>query len=123
MAAILPTGVPPRPPRRSASCTSRSAARGMPIAERVEQARDLWPLLEGRYVAGETECYAHLLDVVLAARADGEVRLEPLTVGLVERVFEVVRDELHELLAGHVGRSSSSGYTNANQRTPARCRF
>jgi hypothetical protein len=92
-------------------------AGGMPSAERVEEARDLGPLLEGLEVVGETERHTHLLDVPIAARADVQVGLELVTLGLVERAVEVVRDQLHELLAGHhgpwrpTGPSSSSGYT------------
>src|SRR6478672_12906678 len=43
----------------------------------------------------------HLLEVCLAARTESEVLLEPVPRLLVEHVLEVVRDQLHELLAGH----------------------
>src|SRR5207248_2047713 len=54
-------------------------------------------------LACEADGGAHLLDVRVAARAERQVAFEALALGRRQAVFEVVGDQLHQLLAAQVG--------------------
>src|SRR3954447_14554296 len=81
----------------------------------------------GRGLAGQCERAAELCEMLLAAVALRQMRLQTSAVVRVQRALEVVGDALDELLAGHLGqlvvagahvRCSSSA---ARTRERARC--
>jgi hypothetical protein len=53
-------------------------------------------------VAERVDCLPHLVDVVAAALADGEVGLEPLHVEVGQPFLEIVGDELDQLVASQL---------------------
>src|SRR5438093_11385210 len=93
-------GRPARSLDACGACFLRSASARMPIAERAEESRFGTGIeLLGRQTAGELDRRPHLLEIRPAAVARLNVRLEASALLGWKRVLEVVRDELHELLA------------------------
>ena len=74
----------------------------MPVAECPQQAVDLRPALELAARPGQRERRAHLLEVLRAAGALGQVRIEARALAGRQRALEIVRDELDELPAGEI---------------------
>src|SRR3954452_13459040 len=96
--ALSPKPLSRRPHRRP----QRRLRAAVVVAKGAEQRRDLRVVLEGPGLAREGDRASDLLDVAIASRAGGHVRLEARTLGLGKRAVEVLGDELDELLAGQI---------------------
>src|SRR5438874_8145499 len=121
-----------RPARSLDACGARflrSASVLLPVTKRAEEGGFGGGIeLLGRQATGELDRRSHLLEVRGTAVAAGQVPLEASALLRGERVLEVVRDQLDELLAtelfGRFRHSSSERYSSSARLTleRARCR-
>jgi hypothetical protein len=91
------------PPTAAGNPASKSSGAPLPVAEDLEEpvARFGWDRIS-REPAQSSNCLSYLLQVRAAAGALCEMRIEPRTRAAREAALDVVRNELHNLLARQV---------------------